>query len=436
VKKLSGEIRLSPSSAFAESVLYYGMMQGRNVTLECKDSLIVPGEAQDFAVKLGYRIDKSKDSIDLIYDTEPSTNDHPIESRNGNDFFRKMLVLARAGFDVSLKLPEDTASDFETELLLFRRMGFECKLAGANDSRLRSLSMTPTRAMKYTLPEKNYHLIEPLIAGVMASGCLVELISPFEIDHSNWGAFPALGIEVKPVLKNTEENELTRRMNRLKSVSNREFKYIMRRTGQAEKIRLLLPGDHLLGLFAAGLICMKRNSNVRLLNLANTHGVASSFRMLAKMGAEVSINCVKADQSTPLCEVAVSSSKLTGKRFGADSIRACPEASCVVAGLGMIAEGKTVIRDLPFGSSSWCKRVGHVREIIDSCGARVGEIEDGLVVEAGEDLMMMTYLDTGDEPCELLQQMLSLALPHHADYRPPVHFENSALFGLYNELTA
>jgi hypothetical protein len=97
---------------------------------------------------------------------------------------------------------------------------------------------------------------------------------------------------------------------------------------------------------------------------------------------------------------------------------------------------KTVIRDLPFGSSIWRKRVGFVREIIDSCGARAGEIEDGLVIEAGKDLMMMTYLDTGDESCELLQQMLSLALPNHSGYRPPVHFENSALFRLYNELTA
>ncbi|MCK4657184.1 MAG: hypothetical protein KAT85_09115 [candidate division Zixibacteria bacterium] len=436
MKKLSGDIRLAPSSSFAESVLFYGMMQGRNVTLGCEDALIVPDGAQDFAVKLGYRIDTSRNSISLLCNTEPGTNNHPIESRDGKDFFRKMLVLARAGFDVSLKLPVDTANDFETEFLLFRRMGFECELIGENDSRLRSLSMTPTRAIKYSLPKKNYHLIEPLIAGVMASGCSVELISPFEIDYSKWGAFPALGIEIKPVVKNAEENELTRRINRLRSVSKKEFKYTVRRTGLPEEIGLLLPGDHLLGLFAAGLVCMRRNSSVRLLNLASTHGVTSAFRMIAKMGAEVSIKDVKADHATPLCEVIVTSDKLTGKRFGGDSVRACPEASCVVAALGMIAEGKTVVRDLPFGSSIWCKRVGYVREILNSCGARVGEIEDGLVVEAGEDLMMMTYRDTGDELCELLQQMLSLALPHHSDYHPPSHFENSALFGLYNELTA
>jgi hypothetical protein len=412
------------------------MMQSRNVTLDCGDGLTISEDVKDFAVKLGYRFDTSRNSIGLLCDTEPGTNDNPIESRDGNDFFRKMLILARTGSEMSLKLPRDTANDFETESLLFRRMGFECKLVGENDSRLRSLSMTATREMKYTLPEKNYHLIEPLVAGVMASGCSVELISPFEIDYSKWGAFPALGIEIKPVVKSAEENELTRRINRLRSVSNKEFKYTVRRTGLPEEIRLLLPGDHLLGLFAAGLVCMRRNSSVRLLNLANTHDVTSAFRMLAKMGAEVSIKDVKADHATPLCEVTVTSGKLTGKRFGGDSVRACPEASCVVAALGMIAEGKMVIRDLPFGSSIWCKRVGYVREILDSCGARVGEIEDGLVVEAGEDLMMMTYLDTGDELCELLQQMLSLALPHHSDYHAPAHFENSALSGLYNELTA
>jgi len=91
---------------------------------------------------------------------------------------------------------------------------------------------------------------------------------------------------------------------------------------------------------------------------------------------------------------------------------------------------------LPFGSSLWRNRVGQVREILDSCGARVGEVEDGLVVEAGDDPMLTAYYDTGDELCELLQQMLSLALPHHSGYKAPAHFENSALFGLYNRLTA
>jgi hypothetical protein len=437
VKKLAGEIALAPSAAFAESVLHYGMIQGRDVTLRGCGCLGLSDDLQQFAATIGYGLDSSDDGITLSQQIGFEASKHPIPSRDNSDFFRKMLAMARAECDTPLVLPDDTGDDFELELILHRRMGFGYELLDGSESQLCKPTVTPTSAMKYRLPEKNYHLFEPIVSGVMASGCTVELISPFEIDPSAWSAYPTLGIDVESRDEIAEQDELSRRINRLKPATKQEFRYIVKKLDILEdRIEIDLPGDHMVGLFAAGTACLIRNSSIKISNILKTRGISSAFRVLARMGAEVDIAGAGNELSSPLCDVTIASGELIGKRFSGDSIRACPEVSCVLASLGMIAEGKTVIRDLPFGSDFWRARVGSVREILDSCGARVGEIEDGLVVEGGGDLMMMTYLNTGDEMCELTQQMLSLALPHHSSYRDPAHFKNSVLFKLYNGLTA
>lgn len=435
VREVSIDITPPASASFAESALCYGVMQGRGVVLTDAYGVSVSDGLLDFLARLGCGVECHDGGIILTMRSGSRSEGEPIDSADENDFFRKMLMLARRGFDAPLRFPEDVSGSFETELIMYKRMGFDYELVDSGRSRLCRPILIPTRKMRYELPKKNYYLLDSLIAGVMTSGCVVELISPAEIDTSLWDAIPVMGVELKPVSQEAEEDELARRMSRLKALRP-EFKYVIRRIDSSGGIDLRLPGDHMLAVAAAGAVCMARGSPVRFRNLLKTRRVLSAFRMLDRMGAGVSMK----DSSTELpgrrCEVAVRPGALAGKRFGGDSVRACPEAFFVLASLGMIADGKTVIRGLPFGSELWRRRVGHVREILHSCGARVGEIEDGLVVESSSDLMMVDYLDTGDELCELLQQMLSLALPHHSTYSDPAHFAKSLLFDLYGRLGA
>lgn len=433
-KKLTGEITLPPSATVAEDILYYAMMQGRDLKLSNCGGIVLPDNLTSFAKNAGYLISHDSDAIAMSRSSNPVDVDSAFPTSNSEDFFRKMLVLAHAEGDLSLAMPDDTGDDFETALILLRRMGFDYELIEGNGERVCRPTVSPTPTIKYRLPEKNYHLVQSLAAGVMASGCSVELTAGIEVDSSRWDSLPALGINFDSIKASDEQDELARRLSRIKSTKQSEFKYTLERKDNGETSEIALPGDYVLGLFVAGLVCMRKKSSATLLNLPDTGVVSSGFRMLAKLGADVVIRQSKREQPSSSIEVSVSSAKLTGKRIGGNAVRSCPEAFCVLASLGMIAEGKTVIRDLPFGSEAWRRRVSHVREILDSCGARVGEVEDGLVIESGNDLMMTRHFDTDDRLCELLQQMLSLSLPHHTDYNVPDHFENSQLFGLYNRL--
>ena len=435
MNKLSGEIALPASATLAESILYYGMMQHREVTLVGTGGIAVPNGVIDFAASVGYKLQVSDNEVRLIKVAEPKSNGQPIVSNGKKEFFRRLLVTARMKTEAALQMPSCIDGDFEIESILYRRMGLNCELIDDERLHLCRPVTTPTSVMKYQFSKKNYYLIEPLVSGAMATGCKVELLSPVEVECSPWNFFPSLGIKVELCVDDKEENELARRLRRRKSNYKKEFRYIVQRSEEPDDVEIRLPGNHLLGLFAAGLAVLTKSSKVKLLNVPNISAVLSAFRMFSKMGAEISLRDVKGE-SPAHCEVTVETGKLTGKRFVGNAVRAYPEVFCIIASLGMIAGGKTVIRDLPFGSNMWRKRVGYVREILDSCGARVGEIEDGLVVEGGSDLMMTSYLDTGDELCDLLQQMLSLALPHHSTYHNPNGFENSQLFRLYNELTA
>lgn len=418
----------------AEDVIYYAMMQGRELTLANCEGVELSDDLSAFAERVGYAIDREGAAIVLHRSSDPIDVNSPMSIFDSEDFFRKMLVLAQTGGDLSLAMPDEMSNDFETTLIVLRRMGFDYELVEGNGDRVCKPLLSATPAIKYKLPEKNYHLVQSLAEGVMASGCSVELTAGFEVDSSRWDSLSALGISFESIKADEEQDELARRLSRIRSTRQNEFKYMMRKKDNGNVSEIALPGDYVLGLFVAGLACMRKNSTITLLNLPDTGVVTSGFRLLAKLGVDVVIKQSKGDKSSSSIQVSVSSAELAGKRIGGNQVRSCPEAFCVIASLGMIADGKTVIRDLPFGSDLWRHRVSQIREILDSCGARVGEVEDGLVIESGNDLMMTRYIDTNDRLCDLLQQMLSLSLPHHADYNVPHHFENSQLFGLYNRL--
>jgi hypothetical protein len=258
----------------------------------------------------------------------------------------------------------------------------------------------------------------------------VELHSDHELDFSDWSILADIGIDISRVAQDDEEDELARRLRRVRKIVVEEHCYTIRKIDIAESIDIVLPGDHHLGMFVAGLFILSGNGSVRLTRLPRTASVASIFKALARMGMDTAI------QDDKSIDDYLASSDLKGKRFGGDVIRSCPELLFLLGPLGMIADGKTVIRDLPFGSALWRERVGFVRETLEACGARIGEVEDGLVVEGGGDLMMMTYFETGDRLCDLMQSMLSLALPHHSSFRPPAESATSAISRLYNRLVA
>ncbi|MBU1320252.1 MAG: hypothetical protein KKG33_02735 [candidate division Zixibacteria bacterium] len=432
MSKHTDEITLPASSELAEELIFLGLMQGREVMLSGAGDLQISEDLMNFAGRMGYCITYSDCNIEMISAGERRTDTETLQVADKRDFFRKMLVLARSQSDAHLAVPKDIDSDFESELILYKRMGFDYDLIERNGSRLCVPTRTETPNIKYRLPAKSYHLLDSIICGTIASGCSVELTSPVEVHPTPIMTLPDIGIELLLQKDEQVEDELARRLKRLRPSGKKKFRYTVQRHDITEPLRAILPGDHLPGLFVVGVGCIRSASGLIVRGFAKSETISAFCRMLGKMGAGITLRDSSAEASGGMCEIALSTLDLTGKRFGGSDIRSCPESFAVLATLGMLAAGKTVIRDLPFGSNLWRRRVGFVRDVLEQCGARIGEVEDGLVVEKGVDSMMMSWVETVDPYCDLFQQMLSIALPHHSSYCEPSHFKNSQLFHLYN----
>ena len=70
MNKLSGEIALPASATLAESILYYGMMQHREVTLVGTGGIAVPNGVIDFAASVGYKLQVSDNEVRINSDIE------------------------------------------------------------------------------------------------------------------------------------------------------------------------------------------------------------------------------------------------------------------------------------------------------------------------------------------------------------------------------
>ncbi len=426
------EIVLPTSGRFLEMAVYSALVQGREASIRGIDGDRIPSHLRKLSQIVGYNIEINDRDVELRKSSDPrnaTTNSTLISKHNG---LANLLILARHGVGMDSDLSDNLRRDYETELLMLRRFGFSLVERESTYAPV----LSPPSHIKYTLPPKNYHILDLLILSVLATGCEVELHADHELDFSDWGVLTDIGVDISRVAQDEEEDELARRLRRARKAVAEEYCYTIRKIDIAENIDVVLPCDHLLGMFVAGLFILSGNGSVRLTRLPRTASVASISKALARMGVETAIQDDKSIDDYPASTMTVSPGELIGKRFGGGVIRSCPELLFLLGPLGMIADGKTVIRDLPFGSALWRERVGFVRETLEACGARIGEVEDGLVVEGGGDLMMMTYFETGDRLCDLMQSMLTLALPHHSSFRPPAESTTSAISRLYNRLVA
>jgi len=435
LKSLNGTVDLPPSQSIAERALRWGILQRREVILKNATALVASPAVVDLISTTGFELRYNDDIIEMRR-AENVRENTSISPDNMDSFLQHLVAFAPNGEDVVIHKPEDSDDDHETRLLLFRRMGIDYDRVEDEDITMCRPTLNPPESIRYTLPERNYHLVESLSEGVLTSGCQVDLCSPIGMEKPLMSTFSSLGLSFEQVIEEGEEDELERRLKRLKPKEiEREFVYRISRNSDPTPIEMTLPGDFELALFLASAVLSRKKSSVVIRGLLKSTSIISAFRLFGKAGADVSVT--DGDSSElPLCNITVGrSGDLAGKRFGGDSIRALPEVAIPLAVMGMFASGKTVIRDLPFGSVEWQRRVSNVREILDSCGARVGEIEDGLVVEAAPEYSMTRYIETGDPLCELLQQTLSLVLEHDSGFTIPENFNESHLYERFSSLS-
>jgi hypothetical protein len=431
--KLHIEAELPPSVEFAERAILYALAGDFEATLLSARGVQLSPFIFDIAASAGFDIESGEDRIHVRRQPSlPKPNSLRLGVEDG-DIYERLIVSSAVGCG---RCPVDLMKMLETcdeASLVARRLGVTASSRTSEDSDGMSLRLIPQDVVKYKLPPKNNHLLNVLLAGVVASGCKLELRSEHPVDFLKWSDWNGIVLRIEH--QEVDESELERRLKRAKGYSKEEYVYRIERLPVSEALEFRVPGEEALAAALITAVGLTRDCAGRVRGFPRRAASGPLLRAITRMGMEVSTTD---DGRTGNRESAIlelcGKGELAGKRFGGGLMRSCPELLFVLAPLGMIASDKTVIRDLPFGSRLWRQRVTTVREILESCNARIAEIEDGVVIEGGGELMLTTHVETPDRLCNLMQNALALALPHHSSYVMPDSFNDSWITAAYRGL--
>jgi 5-enolpyruvylshikimate-3-phosphate synthase len=295
--------------------------------------------------------------------------------------------------------------DFERKLLILRRMGvkFAEDDSGKQSGHLYVQSFKPSK-IKFNFMKSNYYLAEFISRVAIICEIETELISKFDIAGFLPDMVYPLALGIDTLEKNLEDSdELEKRLQRLKS-AKKEQKYHFRiQSASTEKHdQITLPADPLLSAYCAVMAVIQKAQDVSIGPLIKSDTDKLFARILNRFG--VKADFVKIMESDEECyNLHAVEEKLTARKIDEGLLRGCNYVFGPLALLASFLKGKTILRGLAKSSSLWRGRVDGMARILTSAGVRVGEIEDGLVLEPAQEFTDITYHEFDDPYLQLAQ---------------------------------
>jgi len=157
----------------------------------------------------------------------------------------------------------------------------------------------------------------------------------------------------------------------------------VRPAGRLEPLSLDVPGD--ISSAAPWLVLGAIHPDAEILvRRVNTNPTRTGILdILSAMGADVDIGEEREAGGEPVADITVRSSRLRGTIVGGELIPRAIDELPLVALLGCVAEGETVVRDAAELRVKESDRVETVVTAISRLGGRIRGMADGFVVEGG-----------------------------------------------------
>jgi 3-phosphoshikimate 1-carboxyvinyltransferase len=150
--------------------------------------------------------------------------------------------------------------------------------------------------------------------------------------------------------------------------------------------QLDVPADPSSAAFFAGLAAaggVSDHGSLELTDVALNPTRLGFFRALRGMGADVSWEVEREECGEPVGTVSVSPGQLTGVEIGGDQVPSMIDELPLLACLGALAIGETVIRGASELRVKESDRIAAVVHNLRAVGAQAEELPDGLVVRGG-----------------------------------------------------
>ncbi|MFH1007807.1 MAG: 3-phosphoshikimate 1-carboxyvinyltransferase [Candidatus Latescibacterota bacterium] len=253
-----------------------------------------------------------------------------------------------------------------------------------------------------------------LLAGLYADGWTTVIEEAASRDHTE-RMLAAFGAQVaqkrvrEEVSGEGQDAEVERRLKQLEGTSEATaFEVGILGCSKLEGQEMRVPGDISAAAFFLVAATMVPDSNVRIEGVGLNPTRKGIVEVLTRMGAHIEIEALGESGGEPFGNLVVRSSELRRIRLGGALIPNLIDELPLLAVAATQVPGEVVIRDAQELRKKETDRIHAVVENLRKMGAKVGEMQDGLVIEGGHPLKGARVDSFGDHRIAMVFSVAAL----------------------------
>ncbi len=336
------------------------------------------------------------------------TEGDSVESRPAMlfDLDDPVALLAAMRFELPVKFLLEENEDFERRFLILRRFGVEFgSIQKLNNKNVITIESFEPVKVKFSFQESNFYLAN--FAGMICALfdleteflSKIDVIKPLAED-----LFPFnMGLENlrKPV---DETDELEKRLRKLrKNRPEESFHYRVKGLPSELPEYISLPADPFMTALAVVIAGVDSKEKMVVGPLMESESEKTFAKILTRFGLTCDFHKHSDRNGTELHYFRIKPGKICGRKIEENLMRGFIKGFGPLALFASFADDKTILRGLPSSSSLWQSRISGVADILSTAGIRVGEVEDGFVIEPPQERADITYQNFDDPYLQLIQ---------------------------------
>jgi hypothetical protein len=334
------------------------------------------------------------------------TSHSSVSSEKLFDLDDPVALLAALKLKISVRFLVEDSEDFERKYLILRRLGVEFgEIEKINDKNTLTIADFKPVKVKFSFQESNFYMAD--YVGLICALCDLEteFLSKIDVVKPLAESVYPLELELENLQKPVEEtDELEKRLRKLQKQKQKErLHYRIRGMAGDTEDNLSLPADPFITALAAVMAAIDSDEDAYLGPLDDFEGEKAFAKILTKLGVNCEIYRYTADDDNTQNYLKIAQGNLKGRKIDEALMREFTAGFGPLAILASFADDKTILRGLPSSSSLWQSRISGVSDILSTAGFRVGEVEDGFVIEPPKERGDIVYQVFDDPYLQLVQ---------------------------------
>ena len=184
-------------------------------------------------------------------------------------------------------------------------------------------------------------------------------------------------------------------------------------------IDLVIPGDISSAAFWMVAAAIHKNAEINIINVGINETRAGIISVLERMGANLNFDNNKEYSGEPVSDITVKTSKLKGTVISGKEIPLLIDEIPIIALAAVFAEGETKIVDAKELRYKESDRISLTVDWMKKAGAKIEELEDGMIINGTNNLDGGTFSSHGDHRLAMTLGIASLVSKNKIEIENP-----------------